>query len=87
MRTDLVVDPSPFFHPDCRVRDAVKLIPVQAAAPQCAVEALARTILPRLAGVDVGRFDMVIVQPRPEFVRDELAAAVAAQVRWIDVSP
>ena len=28
---------------------------------------------------------MVIVQPLPKLVRDELAAAVAAQVRWIAI--
>lgn len=80
MWADLVVDPPPFFHPDRRIRNAVKFIPVQTAAPQGAVEALARAILPWLAGIDVRRLDMVVREPLPELMGDELSAAVAAQV-------
>lgn len=80
MRSDLIVDLPPFFDEHFRFSQRVELVAVQATAPKCAVETLARTVVPRLSRIAVHQLNTLRCQPRAQVVRDKLAASITTNV-------
>lgn len=62
MRSLVVIEIAPLLDHDPGFAQGYKPLPVQAFVTQLAVEAFNRTILPRAAGLDVSRADVLIAQ-------------------------
>ncbi len=74
----VVTTPALDDHP--RFGSASEPLHAQPLVAELAVQALGGAILPRLAGVDVRRFDALLLQPFQHRMADELGAVVRAQV-------
>jgi hypothetical protein len=80
MRTRVIVVMPVVFHHDTGFAQGPDLLPVEAFVPEPAVEAFHEPVLPGASRIDIDRLDLVLGQPTPDFVGDELRAVVAAQV-------
>ena len=58
-----------------------ELLPVEALVAQASMETLDEAILPRTAGLDIDRLDLVGGQPSLDFLGDKLGTIVTPQVR------
>ena len=74
-----VVVTTPAFNDDPRIGAVAEPLQTQAFVAEFAVEALAGAILPRLAGVDMRRVDLLVGKPLQDRLRDELRAIVIAK--------
>ncbi len=82
MRPPRVVFHPPLFDHDLGLPQRVKNLSIQAFIPQLPVEALAVTVLPRTAWLDVQRSRPHISQPLPKFRSHELRTVVRPNVLW-----
>src|SRR5271167_3553683 len=82
MRPPRVVFHSPFLDHDLRLSQRVENLSVQAFIPQLPVEALAVTVLPRTARLDVECSRSQISQPLPKFPGHELRTIVRSNILW-----
>src|SRR5215212_4927393 len=82
MRTVAVVVPPPAFDHDLGFRQRVEDLAVEQLVAELAVEALAVAVLPRAAGLDVGRRGTDRRDPGPHGLGDELGPVVGADVAW-----
>src|SRR6478609_5247925 len=57
-----------------------ELLPVEALVAQASMEALDEAILPRTAGLDIDRLDLIGGQPSLDFLGDKLGTIVTPQV-------
>src|SRR5262249_41512248 len=80
MRAHLVVLPTPRFDQHLRVDSVLEPLHAEAFVSKFPVEALVRSVLPRLAGIDQGRLDLLVSQPAQDRSRDELRAVVGSEV-------
>src|SRR5207245_6390625 len=80
VRSDLVVGASVLFDDDRRFGHGKERLLVEALVAEAAVKALAHPILPRLAGINVGRRDTLPREPPLDPVGDEFWPVVTAQI-------
>src|SRR5215813_12327624 len=80
MRAHLVVLPTPRFDQHLRVDSVLEPLHAEALVSKFPVEALVRSILPRLARIDERRFDSLVCEPAQNRPRDELRAVVGSEV-------
>src|SRR5262249_62029383 len=80
MRAHLVVLPTPPFDQHLRVDSVLEPLHAEAFVSKFPVEALVRSILPRLARIDERRFDALVCEPAQNRPRDELRAVVGSEV-------
>lgn len=57
-----------------------ELLPVEALVAQASMETLDEAILPRTAGLDIDRLDLIGGQPSLDFLGDKLGTIVTPQV-------
>ena len=81
----MVVRPTPVLQYHAGLGQRPQLLTVQALLTQPGVEALDIAVLPRAAGVDVDRLNLVLRQPCTQVVLDEFAAVVASDVLASDL--
>ena len=62
-----------------------ELLPVEALVAQASMETLDEAILPRTAGLDIDRLDLVGGQPSLDFLGDKLGTIVTLQVEVSEV--
>lgn len=72
-----VVVRTPSLDDDLRFAAAAELLQVQAFVAQAPVERFVGAILPRLSGIDMGRFHAAVSQPLQHRGADELGAIVS----------
>ncbi len=80
MRAQFVVMATPTFDDRLGLRSGPKPLKTQALVAELAIEAFADAILPRLAGLDQCRIDVLCEDPRQERLGYELRAVVATQL-------
>src|SRR5271155_5002348 len=82
MRSPCVVFHPPLLDHDLCLLQRVKDLSIQAFIPQLPVEALAVTVLPRTARLDVQRSRSHVPQPLPKFLGHELRTVVRSNILW-----
>ena len=82
MRTDRLVVAAPILDDDPAFRSAPKPLDVQVLVAKATVEALVRSVLPRLSWRDIGRFNVRLGQPLHDSYGHEFGPIVRPQVPW-----
>ena len=80
MRPDLVVLPPELLDEDLRIDPILEPLHAQALVPELAIEGFVRSVLLRLAGVDVSGVDICFHQPAQDCSGDELRTVVGSEI-------